>query len=427
MHAPYYTGRSPSKHHPTHIIDFPKDSPMSNHPVDTSKITEQKAAIESFTKIFPRDLKPVDLSLAQPSFHPSPLLEGKKVGCIVMAGGQATRLGSLIPKGAIPFSPVAGKPLLQMTAERVLAYSRCYGIEPRLAIMTSENTDTGIRALFERCHYFGLHHVDFFIQTSLPLLDMNEEVIARDDGSLLTGPDGNGSVFAGIVHSGIFDQWMRDGIEAVSVIMVDNPLLDPFQPQLLAPLFSGADLTANAIERKSADEQVGLFAEENGRIQVVEYSEIGSVLGAQRDSAGRLLFRWANISSFGCTMDFIRKASTLTLPFHAAKKKVEGHEVWKAEYFVFDALSAARTIKLIPLIREESFAPIKDKDSFAKAQAAIMERDRKRFFALTGKQSDPSLPFELSASAFYPTDRFVEWLRGCGVRSGRIEETSEES
>ena len=126
-------------------------------------------------------------------------------------------------------------------------------------------------------------------------------------------------------------------------------------------------------------------------------------------------------------MDFIRKASALILPFHAAKKKVEGHEVWKAEYFVFDAMPAARTVKLIPLIREESFAPIKDKESFAKAQAAIMERDRKLFFALSGKQSDPSASFELSASALYPTRHFVEWLRGCGLRSGLVEEPSEGS
>ena len=394
---------------------------------DTSKLIEQRTAIESLRVASHRHLTPVAAPVGPSYSHPSLILQGRKLGCVVMAGGQATRLGSTSPKGVIPFSAVANKPLLQIIAEKVKAYSRCYGIEPRLAIMTSEASDAATRTLFENHQFFGLRSVEFFVQPSLPLLDMTGELITGSDGTVLTGPDGNGSVFAGLMRSGIGEQWEQDGVEGVCLIMVDNPLLDPFCPAIFSPIFEGCDLTAAAIERASAEEQVGLFAIDNKRLCVVEYSEVDPVLRAARDDQGHLVFRWANISFFGCSIPFLKEAAAAPLPLHVAKKKVQGIEVWKSEYFVFDAMSAARTITLIPLEREACFAPIKDTLTLEKARSAMVARDRRRFFELTGVEAEASVPFELSASAFYPSDRFLTWLRGNILRRGFLEEPSESS
>ena len=390
----------------------------------TATLAEQRAAIKRRKTVVHRDLTPVDDPQVAPCSHPSPLLQGRMVGCVVMAGGQATRLGSHLPKGVIPFSPVAGKPLLQLIAEKAKAYSVCYGIEPRLAIMTSEATDAATRELFERRHFFGLTNVDFFIQPSLPLLDMEGRVITEDGNTLLTGPDGNGSVFSALMRSGIVSRWEESGVQAVSIILVDNPLLDPFCPALLAPIFAGIDLTAAAIERMDSDGQVGVFAKEKGRIHVVEYSEIDPTLFTKKDRTGRFAFAWANISAFGCSIGYLQAASNLHLPLHVAKKQVKGHEVWKAEYFVFDGMAAAQTIALVPLVREECFAPIKDMASFEKARSAMMDRDRRRFFALTHTEADPTASFELAPSAFYPTDRFLTALRSDTLPPGFVEESS---
>jgi UDP-N-acetylglucosamine/UDP-N-acetylgalactosamine diphosphorylase len=399
---------------------------MSDTNIDTRKLAEQRNAIVSQKARRYRTLLPIENPvLTSPLSHPSPLLQGRKVGCVVMAGGQATRLGSSLPKGVIPFSPVAKKPLLQMIAEKARAYAACYGIEPRLAIMTSEATDKASRELFESHHYFGLRHVEFFMQPSLPLLDMEGQLIMRDDGTVMCGPDGNGSVFAQLYLSGIGEQWEKSGIEAISLIMVDNPMLDPFCPALLEPICTGTDLAVATIERVAPEEQVGLFVAENGHICVVEYSEIDQELGKHRDEGGHLLFHWANISFFGCSIAFLRAASALVLPLHVAKKKVEGREIWKAEYFVFDAMAAAQKVKIVPLPREEFFSPIKDRTSFEKAVEQVMEKDRRRFFALTNKETDRSAPFELSPSAFYPTEGFLAWLRGCDLCRGLVEEPPE--
>ncbi len=390
--------------------------------VDTSKLAEQRAAIHKRESESHPFITPITISSPHPCSHPSPLLQGRRIGCVVMAGGQATRLGHALPKGLIPFSPVAGKPLLQLLAEKAVAYSRCYGSTPRLAIMTSEASDGATRAFFEANAFFGVPSIEFFVQPSLPLLNMHGELIVREDGSLLTGPDGNGSVFSSLMRSGILTQWEDEGLDAISIVLVDNPLIDPFYPALFSPLFEGVNLTAAAVERADPDEQVGLFVKEGGRLRVVEYSEIDSSIRNARDAQGRLVFCWANISCFGCSIPFLKAAAALPLPMHVAKKRVDGHEVWKAEYFVFDAMTAARTIEIVPLQRNDYFAPVKDATTLEAARLAMIARDRKRLSQLTGIPADPSAPIELAAAALYPEERFLAYLRGCNLRRGLFEE-----
>ena len=314
----------------------------------------------------------VPVTPPKPTAHLQKSLAGREVACVVMAGGQATRLGASVPKGVMPFAPVTGKPLLQLIAERVAAYGARYAIPSRLAIMTSEGTDEPIRQLFERHRQFGVGSVDFFVQSSLPLLDIEENPALDSKGRPITGPDGNGGVFRRLVESGILEKWKE--VEAICIITVDNPLIDPLCPAFLLPILDGADVTAGVVERSSPEEQVGLFVEEEGKTRVIEYTELDPSLRDQKDPSGQLLFRWANISAFGCSLPFVRKAAALPLPLHAAKKTVHGQKMWKGEYFVFDALSAAQAVTLVPLDRGESFAPIKDPDSFKAAQEAFQKR-----------------------------------------------------
>lgn len=365
------------------------------------------------------EARPVTVEPSQPSDHPEPRLRNHQVACVVMAGGQATRLGSSVPKGVMPFSSISGKPLLQIFAERVAAFGTCYNTRSRLAVMTSEGTDGPTRRLFEQHQQFGVDSVDFFLQSSLPLLDMETNPIKNQEGQLVSGPDGNGGVFRRLVESGIFNTWKQEGVEAISVIMVDNPLLDPLYPALLTPIFEGTDLTAGAIERASAQEQVGLFVEEEGKIRVVEYTELDPTLREQKDSQGQFLFRWANLSAFGCSLGFVERAAMMSLPLHAAKKTVNGTSVWKGEYFIFDAMPAAHTIRIVPLDRERSFAPVKDPASLKAAQTAIQERDAVRCTELTGHP--PKEPLELPAAAWYPTKGFLQWIQTCPTQSGLME------
>ena len=382
-----------------------------------SLLDELRQAISRHTFAHPQ-ARPAPVEPISPSDHPDPRLRNRQVACVVMAGGQATRLGSPVPKGVMPFSPIAGKPLLQLFAERIAAFGTCYNTRSRLAVMTSEGTDRTTRQLFETHQQFGVDSVDFFLQSALPLLDMETNPIQDSEGKMVTGPDGNGGVFRRLAEAGVLKKWKEEGVEAICVIMVDNPLLDPLCPALLTPIFEGIDVTAGAIERLSPQEQVGLFVEEEGKIRVVEYTELNPSLREQKDNQGHLFFRWANISAFGCSVEFVERAATLPLPLHAAKKTVNGKQVWKGEYFIFDTLLAARTIRLVPLNRDRSFAPVKDPISFKAAQAALQAKEKIRYTELTGHS--PEGPLELPAAAWYPTEPFLKWIRTCPTRSGMV-------
>jgi UDP-N-acetylglucosamine/UDP-N-acetylgalactosamine diphosphorylase len=321
----------------------------------------------------------------------------------------------------MPFSPIVGKSLLQIVAEKIAAFNRCYRTSAHLAIMTSSATDAPVRALLSDHHHFGLSTIDLLSQPSLPLLDMDGNPIVTDSNELLLGPDGNGSVFRELMRSGVYQRWQSEGVEAVSIIMYDNPLIDPFCPALFAPLFTHADLTLAAIERTDPMEQVGLIVQEQGQTRVIEYSEIDPASRTQRNSSGHLMLRWANISAFACRLSFIAQAASLTLPLHVARKTVAGRQVWKAEYFVFDAMAATDAIAVVALDRNRFFAPVKDPATLEQARQAMMARDRHCLSQLTGRNIDPTARVELSPSALYPTRPFLQWLRTSAPSDGVID------
>src|SRR2546421_7136211 len=52
------------------------------------------------------------------------LVRAGKVGAFLVAGGQGARLGYDGPKGEVPVTPVKNKPLFQVFAEQLLAWTR---------------------------------------------------------------------------------------------------------------------------------------------------------------------------------------------------------------------------------------------------------------------------------------------------------------
>ena len=326
--------------------------------------------------------------------HPSPSLQEKKIGCLVMAGGQATRLEANCPKGVIPFSPINHKSPLQIISEKILAFSICYNTTVPTAIMTSEVSHKEICDHFKANDFFGLENVSFFAQRSLPLLDMEMNPIFDKEGHLITGSDGNGSLF--LACAPIIQQWEDEGIEIISIIQVDNPLIDPFHPAVLSPLFSGHDIVAAAVPRKDRSEQVGIFVQEEDRTTVIEYSELpqNALDGA---------FKWANISFFATTIAFAKKAASHKLTMHTARKRFQGREVWKNEYFIFDHLPFAENPAIVQIDRASFFAPIKNKtgpDSIETAQKAMIEKDRQRLQEISKTLEEGAV--ELPQEAYYP-------------------------
>ena len=297
-----------------------------------------------------------------PVHHPYAPFFPEKVGFILLAGGQGSRLGSDIPKGMVPIPP-SGKTLFEIFLRRMVGFYESYHTWPFCAIMTSDETDRETRRYIQEHHFFGVpeDHVFFFCQTSLPLLNQNGEQFS-EHGELVTGPDGNGKVFTCFCERGLWNIWKERGVSFVSVMPIDNPLMDPYLPSLFHPVIEHMSQASFAtLPRRSKSEKVGVFIQKNQKLHVVEYSEIPEIVRDSTDASGTLVYPWANISVLCLSMDSIQSLSGISLPIHFAKKMKESMPIYKAEYFIFDNFPSLSSFTLVPLDRSRYFSPIKNK------------------------------------------------------------------
>jgi len=196
--------------------------------LDWNLLQRQREAISSSKKRKLLPGQPVQaVPIASDYPHPSPVLSQRTIGCLIMAGGMGSRLGVSEPKGVVLLP--CGKSLLQIFLEKAQAFQKGYQSRVFIGIMTSSYTDAAIKRHLEEHNFFGFNpkRIRCFQQDSLPFLDENGQLVLVEN-HVATGPDGNGRVFSACMKSGILDLWEREGVEAISVIPIDNPLLDPF-------------------------------------------------------------------------------------------------------------------------------------------------------------------------------------------------------
>lgn len=359
------------------------------------------------------------------------LLETGKVGCIILAGGQGTRLGFDGPKGMFPISLVKKKTLFQLFAEKVNAASAQAGTSLPLAIMTSPQNDLQIRHYFKENHYFGLQdsQISFFTQGNLPFLNAEGNLFLERPGKIAFGPNGNGFCLKYFFDSGIWDRWNLQGVECVNLILIDNALADPFDQELAAyHCQTQAELTLKCVERNDPQEKVGVIVKNRRhQIRVCEYTDIPQEERIARLPNGTLKHRLANLSLFCFSMPFIAKAAQIAetaLVLHPSWKAApyiddQGNFIskgepnaWKFEAFIFDILAFAHHIEILQYPRRHCFAPLKNAhgtDSPETVRAALLQRDLEVFAEITGT-IPPKRNFELSADFYYPTpDLLAKW------------------
>lgn len=342
---------------------------------DCKGVLAQQGAISDFGKLKPvRECKMVgddELALGRKVF---PL---KKTACVIMAGGEGSRLGQRGPKGIFPIMPVTRKSLFQVILEKALATEKCYHTKLQLALMVSPATAEETEKFLSEHDYFGFEkkRISFFSQGVLPLADDNKKWLVKD-GALALAPDGNGSLFHNFYNSRIYEKYRNLGIENIFVIPIENPLAEPFDMELLSRhIAENSDAVLKVVKREAKD-NFGLIAEKEGKICVAEYFEVDDHAPYHYVNAGTYLF----------TMDFVKEAAEnfSLLPLHFAKKKAGV----KSEYFIFDNLRFATHISLALAKREDCFAPVKDVKSALIAKESIINRDLRRLFRVVNDLPD---------------------------------------
>ncbi|MCI0381648.1 MAG: UTP--glucose-1-phosphate uridylyltransferase [Chlamydiae bacterium] len=349
------------------------------------------------------------------------LIRQGKVGCIILAGGQGSRLGGNLPKALTPVSLVKQKTLLQLFCEKTKAASKKTRKNLPLAIMTSPLNISTIQKYLVGKKYFGLSQQDLilFRQPLLPFFDEKGNFVFHPSKEIGEGPDGNGKVLFHFFHSGIWENWRDRGIEFVHLVSIDNPLADPFDANLLGfQARQKADVTLKAILREDEEEKIGIIAKQKDRVCVVEYSEIGEEIKAAKRKEGGYLFSLGNTGLFCFTMDFIGKIAekTIDLPWHFSQKTVEllSRKVWKAEQYVFDLLFLSKKTEVICYPKKEIFSPLKNakgKDSLKTVQKDLLAADQRQYHRITGIQVKNS-SFELDQRFYYPDKELIKKWKG---------------
>lgn len=350
----------------------------------------QEKAYEPLTKY--------DLPTEEALIAGKELLRKGKVACLVLAGGVGSRLATKGPKALVPVTNVRNKTFLQLLCEKIKAASHAYGTSLQIALMTSSSNHDEIKNYLVTNNYFGLSEADVhqFIQDNAPLLDEHGDWFHDDKGQLVVGPDGNGHCLKKLMETGIGKQWRKQGIEYVMLIPIDNPLADPFDASFCGLHFMKKnDLTIKAIFRTDPLEKLSIIATENHKIRVIEYFDLPPHIHAPLANSGMYCFNLA----------FIERIAHIDLPWHIARKKQAGKNVYKFERFIIDVLPLAEKCSVVAYPREDVFTPLKNEagpDSLLTVREALLNFDRKTFSSIT-KTPAPSHTFELDPAFYYPT------------------------
>lgn len=139
-------------------------------------------------------------------------------------------------------------------------------------------------------------------------------------------------------------------------------LVKPGDPQLFGLAEETKAQVANkAVMKRSLDEPAGVFVQfASNKIGVLEYSELTKTEAATKN------YTLANIANHVFALDFVKKASSILLPYHLARKKVKGandiaKDAFKLESFIFDAFPVVSTKTVLLVVdRATEFSPLKN-------------------------------------------------------------------
>lgn len=362
-------------------------------------------------------------------------LRAGKVAAFTVAGGQGTRLGYEGPKGTFPVTPVKGKTLFQVFAEKIQAARQRYECQLPWYVMTSDLNHEATVAFFEKNAYFGLDagSVGFFRQGRMPAVDFEGRIILESKGSIAMSPDGHGGAIRALERSGSLQAMQSAGIEVLSYFQVDNPLVQVVDPYFIGfHLNSGSTLSSKMLPKAYEKEKLGHFCVLDGVTQIVEYSDMPDELCSLRDADGQLRFRAGSIAIHVISVDLARSLATgggeVSLPFHRADKKVpyidENGNIKnpdtpngvKFEMFVFDAIPFASKPLVLETTRLRDFSPVKNAEGVDSPETCREDQCKlfRQWLETAGVEVPPDYAGAIEISPLYAYDEkeFVKaWQR----------------
>jgi UDP-N-acetylglucosamine/UDP-N-acetylgalactosamine diphosphorylase len=314
-----------------------------------------------------------------------------KVGAILLAGGQGTRLGFDKAKGMYNIGVNKDLYIFEQLVENLKKVTTEAGAYVPLYVMTSEKNDQQTRDFFEEHAYFGYDkdYIKFFIQEMVPAVDFDGNVLVEAEDSLAMSPNGNGGWFSSLLKAGLGEDLKEKGVEWLNVFAVDNVL-----QQIADPVFVGATITsgcvsgAKVVRKCDPYERVGALCLEDGKPSIIEYYELTPQMATATNEAGSLLYGFGVILNYLFRVDKLTEIAEKQMPLHIVEKKVpyldengcfikpETPNAYKFETLILDMVYLMDDCLSFEVEREKEFAPVKNAtgvDSVESARALLQK------------------------------------------------------
>jgi len=181
------------------------------------------------------------------------------------------------------------------------------------------------------------------------------------------------------------------------------------------PVFVGyhkmedSEISTKIVRRSSCEEKVGIFVAENGKAEVIEYSDLDPDNRCILDNNGRIRDWAGNTAIHMISLAFAQRLneSGFTLPYHHAIKMLDSFGAqgeiaeikgWKFETFIFDVIPLAKNTCCMEILREEEFAPVKNKhgDDSPQTVRKILSNMYKNWLQYAGIKVEPQVRVEIS-------------------------------
>ena len=298
-----------------------------------------------------------------------------KVGAVLLAGGQGTRLGLDKPKGTLKIGIDKDLYLFQQLVRNLQDVTDEAGAYVPLYIMTSNINNDDTVAFFEEHNYFGYpkDFVKFFIQEMVPACDYNGNAYMISDTEFAMSPNGNGGWFTSLIKAGLLEDIHARGIEWLNVFAVDNCLQRIADPKFVgATLLSGCECGSKVVRKAAPEEKVGVMCLEDGKPSIAEYYELTDEMINSRTENGALAYGFGVILNYLFSEKKLEEIANENMPIHVVEKKipyvdVDGNAVkpeapngYKFETLVLDMVHLMDDCLCYEVVRENEFAPIKN-------------------------------------------------------------------
>lgn len=298
-----------------------------------------------------------------------------KVGAILLAGGQGTRLGFDKAKGMYNIGVNRDLYIFEQLICNLMKVTERAGAWVPLYIMTSDKNDEQTREFFAEHDYFGYNKdfIKFFVQEMVPAVDFDGNILIEAEDSLAMSPNGNGGWFKSLVKAGLDKDMKEKGLEWLNVFAVDNVLQQIADPAFVgATILSGCVSGAKVVRKVDPYERVGALCLENGKPSIIEYYELTPEMAEATSENGSLLYGFGVILNYLFKVDKLMDILEQNLPLHVVEKKVpyidekgnlikpETPNAYKFETLILDMVYMMDDCLSFEVVREKEFAPVKN-------------------------------------------------------------------